>query len=261
MQWFEMILRRMDDVMRLEYAGKTDTGQVRKTNQDAFCILQKDDTGLFAVADGMGGYENGEKASRKVIAELLDWWNSFSPVLYDDDFRRMLSAIEQRIEYANQMIYMEWNRNGVCGTTVTVLFIYREQYGVVYAGDSRCYLGQGKKWEQITMDEVWENRTDISFVERKLKKHPARGKLTNAVGVREHVQCRMITDRILPETIFLLCTDGLYKFCMDGVIRNYARKGKDKHEIEQVIDDLMARVYREGAGDNITIIIIKCYSA
>lgn len=199
-------------------------------------------------------------ASQKVITELSNWWNLFSPILYDYDFRKILSAIEQTIEYANRSIYTEWNQDGICGTTVTVLFIYKGQYGVIHSGDSRCYLGQGKKWKQITMDEVWENQSGISSVERRRKSHPNRGKLTSAVGVRETIQCRMVTDVVLPETVFLLCTDGLYKFCTDGMIRNHAKKGRSREEIEQVIDGLIVKAYEKGAGDNITIVIIKCYS-
>lgn len=252
--------RRPEDVMRLEYAGKSDIGRIREKNEDAFCTFQKKDAGLFAIADGMGGYENGEKASCGVIAELSDWWEQFSPVLYDYDFRKMLSSIEQTLEYVNRLIYTKWNQGAICGATVTVLFIYKEQYGVIYAGDSRCYLGQGKKWKQVTVDEIWENQPGIGRA-GKSKTHPNSGKLTNAVGVRETVRFRMVTDVIVPEMFFLLCTDGLYKFCADGMIRNGARKGRDRAEIERAAEGLIDEAYRNGAGDNITVIIIKCYSS
>lgn len=243
--------------MRLEFSGKSDIGIKRQINQDAFCAYQQEDAGLFAVADGMGGYTNGEKASQKVVAELSNWWNSFSPVLFQYEFRKMLLSIEQTIEYANRSIYRELNENEVCGTTVTVLFIYENFYGVIYAGDSRCYLCRGRKWEQLTVDEVWENQSDLSDEERRMKNHPDRGKLVNAVGAKENVRCRVITDVISADTKFLLCTDGLYKFCADRFLRNAVKRCRDKKSMEQAINELMDRVYKNGAGDNISILIVR----
>jgi len=249
----------MEAGMRLECAGKCDVGGKRKINQDSFCMFQKEDAGLFAVADGMGGHTNGEKASQTVIAQLSDWWTSFSPVLFGYEFCRMLTDIEKVIKHANSRIYTQWNRNGVCGTTVTVLFIYRNLYGVIYAGDSRCYLSKGWKWKQVTTDEVWENQSGIADSERQQKDHPNRGKLVNAIGIREAVRCRAVTDLILPETAFLLCSDGLYKYCADRFIKNCVRKCRDRQGIEQSIDKLVSQVYQNGAGDNISVVIVKCY--
>ena len=252
--------------MRLVFLGKSDIGQKREVNQDMIGMYQKDDAGLFVVADGMGGHTNGEKASQMVVAQLADWWDSFSPKIYEYEFRKMLSAVEQVIEYANKRIYEEYNRNGICGTTVVVLFIYQNRYGIIYAGDSRCYLrhchkglfSQGGKWEQITTDEVWENRSDLSRKERKMKNHPNRGKLVNAVGIGKEIQCRVITDTVLPDALFLLCTDGLYKYCADKRLRDCIRKSKNRKDLEQSVDKLIEEVYRNGADDNISLIIVKC---
>ena len=247
--------------MRLEFAGKSDIGKKRESNQDAFCVYQKEDAGLFVVADGMGGHINGEKASQKIVAELSNWWNSFSPVLFEYEFRKMMLSVEQTIEYANKCIYTELNRNEICGTTVTTLFIYQNFYGVIYAGDSRCYLSQGRKWEQLTVDEVWENQSNISNEERMMKNHPNRGKLVNAIGTKENIRCRMITDTISADTKFLLCSDGLYKFCTDRFIKNIMKKCRDEKSMEQAIEKLINRVYKNGASDNISIVIVKCFGA
>lgn len=245
--------------MRLEFAAKSDIGKKREINQDAFCVYQKDDAGLFVVADGMGGYTNGEKASQKVVEELTNWWKSFSPVLFEYEFRKMLQSIEQTIEYANKCIYTELNKNVICGTTVTVLFIYQNLYGVIYAGDSRCYLSRKRQWQQLTVDEVWENQSNISDGERMMKNHPNRGKLVNAIGTKESVQCRMITDIVSAESGFLLCSDGLYKFCTDRLIRSALKKCRSKKSMEHAIDKLIEKVYKNGANDNISIIIVKCF--
>lgn len=252
--------------MRLVFFGKSDIGKKREVNQDTIGMYQKDDTALFVAADGMGGHTNGEKASRIVVAQLEDWWDSFSPGIYEYEFLKMLSAVEQVIEYANKRIYEEYNRNGICGTTVVVLFIYQNRYGIIYAGDSRCYLGyphkgllsRGGKWEQITTDEVWENCSDLSSKERKMKNHPNRGKLVNAVGIGKEVRCRAITDVILPNAFFLLCTDGLYKFCADKLLWDSIKKCKDRKSMERAVDKLIEKVYENGADDNASMIIVRC---
>ena len=244
--------------MNLKAYGKSDIGKVREVNQDAFGIFQKEDAGLFVVADGMGGYTDGEKASQTVVAELSNWWNSFSPVLFECEFQRMMSSIEQVIEYVNETIYTQYNQNEICGTTVVVLFVYQNFYGILYAGDSRCYMAQGRKWEALTVDDVWENQSSLSRQERMMLDHPNRGKLVNAVGVHKNVKCRIITNTLKKNTVFLLCSDGLYKFCPDKYLRHCARKCKDKDMMAQEMDSLINMVYDNGAKDNITVIMVKC---
>lgn len=244
--------------MRLEFAGKCDIGKKREMNQDAMGMYHTADAGLFVVADGMGGHTNGDKASRMVVTELQNWWKSFSPVLFEFEFRRMLMSIEQVVEYANGKIFREFNQRGICGTTVIVLFLYRNYYGVIYAGDSRCYLGQGWKWKQLTVDEVWENQPFLSHRERMMKDHPHRGKLVNAIGIGEEVKCRVMTDQIPADALFLLCSDGLYKFCPDKVMKNIVKKDKNRKDLEQSVDRLIDVVYQNGADDNISVILVKC---
>lgn len=244
--------------MRLEAAGKSDIGLKRQMNQDAFCIFCSNEAGLFAVADGMGGHTEGEKASHRVIEELSRWWHSFSPEHYGCEFQAMQTAIGQVIRDAGRCIYTEYNRKGICGTTVTVLFVYRDFYAVIYAGDSRCYRGIGRKWEQVTMDEVWENQSCLGSKERSMKNHPDRGKLVNAVGIRENNYCRVVTDTIRPYTVFLICSDGLYKFCAEKVMKKCVRRVKDKQSAEQAVDELIKAAYSNGAGDNISVVVVKC---
>lgn len=244
--------------MRLEAAGKSDIGLKRQINEDAVCVFYNNEAGLFAVADGMGGHANGEKASQRVIEELGRWWDSFSPESYGFEFQMMPAAIEQAIGYAGRCIYTEYNQKETCGTTVTVLFIYRDFYAVIYAGDSRCYLGHGRKWKQVTVDEVWENQSSLGSKERRMKNHPNRGKLVNAVGIRENSYCRVVTDTIRPDTIFLVCSDGLYKFCTDRFMKSCTRKVKDRQSAEWAADELIRAVYSNGAGDNVSVVVVKC---
>lgn len=244
--------------MNLISSGKTDVGKTREINQDSFGIFRKEDVELFVVADGMGGYTNGEKASQTVVGEISKWWDSFSPVTYDYEFEKMVSAIEQVIANANRIIYTKYNVNEVCGTTVVALFIFGERYGIIYAGDSRCYGAVGRKFGCLTIDETWENQSHISTAERRNKNHPNRGKLVNAVGIKDNVQCRVLTGITESDYVFLLCTDGLYKYCGDSFIKRCMRLSKDKKTIDTQINNLIGKVYKNGADDNVTVIIVKC---
>lgn len=242
--------------MSLEYSGISDVGKIREINQDSFGIFQNGEGGLFVVADGMGGYSDGEKASQKVIAELSNWWNHFSPSEYDYDFRRMIQAIEQTIQYANKCIYTEMNQMAICGTTVAALFIYKNAYGIIYAGDSRVYIRHKRRKGQLTVDEVWENQSTLSIQERANVNHPNRGKLTNAIGVREEVRCKILTDSLENNMRFLICSDGLYKYCSEKKILFALKRCKDKRSMDCEIEKLIGYVYENGANDNVTIITV-----
>ena len=244
--------------MNLISSGRTDVGKTREINQDSFGIFRKEDVELFVVADGMGGYANGEKASQTVVGEISKWWDAFSPVTYDYEFEEMLSAVEQIIAQANKIIYTQYNVNEVCGTTVVALFIFRERYGIIYAGDSRCYAVVGRRCRCLTIDEIWENQSHISSSERRTKRHPNRGKLVNAVGIKDNVQCRVLTGITEADEVFMLCTDGLHKYCSEGYIKKCMRLCRDKGTMEAQIDNLIRKVYKNGADDNVTVVVVKC---
>lgn len=245
--------------MRIDYVGKCDIGSERKINQDLIAMFSTEEIGLFVVADGMGGHANGEKASLEIIQEMTRWWQHFSEKRYEYDFQRMLLSIEQAIEKANAIIYQHYNNGEVCGSTVIVLFIYKGKYGIVYAGDSRCYIFEHGQLLQITIDEVWENQTGLNYWEKNNRHHPNRGKLINAVGIRPDIQCKIITNEIISNSVFLLCSDGLHKMCPEQYIKKCLKKCKFKKNIKLVLDKLINKVYQNGAKDNISILLVRCY--
>ena len=238
--------------MGLEYFGLSETGTVRKNNQDAFGIYRQEEAGLFVIADGMGGHANGEKASRLVLSEVSGWWNSFSPALFSYDFSRMVSSLVSALEKANGEIYRRFSQNEVCGTTVTALFLFRN-YGVIHAGDSRCYMLRRFRWKCLTVDEIWENQPGADREARIRQAHPNKGKLLNAVGVKEHFECRVSTDELKTDVVFLLCTDGVYKSCQDSHLRKCAKGCRKHHNMETAVRKLSGTVYRYGARDNLTV--------
>lgn len=241
----------------MEYVGISETGLVREMNQDAILMHADACTGLFAVADGMGGHSHGEWASRRIIMKLEVWWKQFRAALYEYDFRRMTVSIKQAVEQANREIYTNYNRMAICGSTIAVLFLYQNQYCILYAGDSRVYQYLGNELILLTIDETWENQAGLSPEERKDFLNPNYGKLVNAIGTRETMRCRILTGMWEDDNSFLLCTDGLYKFCTNKELKYYMKKSRKADNLGNICNQIRDTVYRNGAGDNVSYIIVR----
>jgi len=246
----------LEQGMMIEYYGRSEAGKIRDMNQDAILMHTKKEAGLFVVADGMGGHSHGEKASRLIIQILNKWWNDFDPSAYDYIFQRMILSVKQSVEEANAIIFEQYNQDNICGSTIALLFIYKNYYGILHAGDSRCYMYRKYDLKQMTVDDVWENQANISIAERMDLKHPNRGKLINAIGTCKEMKCKIKTDVWSSDTIFLLCSDGLYKMCtekrVERCIRRYSRHGT----LSDMCRDMLEKVYENGAEDNVSVVLV-----
>lgn len=240
----------------MEYRGICDTGLQRTMNQDAIYMAAENDIGLFCVADGMGGHSHGERASREIVDNIALWWENFQESYYDYDFSRMIYSLNQVLEKANRNIYRMSGDRQISGSTVVVLFICHERYGILSAGDSRIYLCDRGRVRQLTVDEVWENQVNLNVSSRVKKRHPNRGKLVNAIGIAEDVRITSSTDQGRDGMTFMLCSDGLYKMCSDRVIAR-ALKECRRGALDEVVNKLIKKVYEGGAKDNTSVILVR----
>lgn len=241
----------------MKYAARSDTGKVRTINQDAVFAADKEGAGLFLVADGMGGHSHGEKASRLIVKKLTEWWECFWPETYGGNFMQMMYSLKQMVQQANEEIYENYNRENICGSTVALLFIYNGAYGVLSAGDSRIYVYHRWKIRQITTDEVWEKQPGIapSELQKNWKQH--HGKLYNAAGIRREMQCRVVTDEWKAGMVFLICSDGLYKYCRERFLRRCMKHVQRGYHPQRMAEVLVNRVYEMGAEDNVSLILVQ----
>ena len=240
----------------MKYMEISDIGKTMNINQDTTLAINNGEYGLFAVADGMGGHSNGELASRYIIKMLQGWWLSFDASYYQHDFMKMVNAVGDTLRKANSDVYHLYNRSGICGSTMVVLFVSKDAYGLFYAGDSRLYIQYNNSFKQVTNDETWENQSDLQESERKRRWDELNGCLVNAVGIREELQCRVKTDMVRPGMVFLLCSDGLYKFCPVTNLQkclHIERYGN----LELCCRSLLESVYQTKANDNISFIVIQ----
>ncbi len=237
--------------MKLFFAGDTDTGCVRSSNQDAFHI---DSQGrFFIVADGMGGHAGGEEASRIAVTEIQTylestWGNGFQP-------EKML---QEAVYKANQAILRDQTANPMradMGTTIVVLLFHNDRPWYCHIGDSRLYRLRGAKLEQLTEDHTWIARAVQAgtITPDQARVHPWRHMLLQCLG-REDMKAVMPRSfDMQPGDRLLLCSDGLTEELTDERIRTIL---KDIRSCDRATRTLIETAKEHGGRDNITVAIV-----
>ncbi|HIE28384.1 TPA: Stp1/IreP family PP2C-type Ser/Thr phosphatase [Candidatus Poribacteria bacterium] len=251
--------------------SRTDVGLQRPSNEDNFWAQNLSyrrldgyaPMGLFIVADGMGGAEAGEVASKIVIQTISDTLLSELIVLrecFDDDHSEyLLPQIRDAIISANQEIIAQTEQvpfwRGM-GSTVTLAAIVGMRAYVGHVGDSRLYL--------LNKEEIQRKTTDHSIVSRLLQigaitpeeaeTHPQRDVLLKAVGARTDIEPDTFSFEIKRGDILLLCSDGLTKHQEDAEIHQIVM---DASSPQQACDSLVNHANLCGGEDNITVIVIQ----
>ena len=235
--------------MRCQSAARSHVGRVRAVNEDAF--LARDDAGLWAVADGMGGYAHGEWAAARAIASL----ETLEPAI---DFDQALGQVEAAIETANAAIFAEAARLGPMGTTVTSLLLRGDRYAVHWAGDSRAWLWRNGELAPLTHDhgQVQAMVEAGLLLPEAAFGHPLSHILTRAVGLDAGLAVDVATGAALEGDCFLLSTDGLHDYVEEIEIARCLESGAIGAVAEALIDAALAR----GGPDNVTVVVVRVSS-
>jgi PPM family protein phosphatase len=225
-----------------EQAFRSDTGRQRTANEDAYFARAP----LFAVADGMGGAQAGEVASR-IAAE------SFEPA--DRGGQAPEAFLRSIAEAANERIHrfaQEDQSHSGMGTTLTAALVAGEEVSLAHVGDSRAYVLRDDELRLLTSDHslVEELRRQGRLTAEQAEEHPQRSIITRALGPEREVEVDTMTYRARPGDVFLLCSDGLTTMVSDERIVAVLRESPD-------LDTAVARLVREaneaGGRDNITV--------
>lgn len=241
----------------MKYVALSEKGKVRKINQDSIFAASGKNVGLFIVADGMGGHSQGEKASQLIVRRMSEWWETFQKEKNNSSFMQIMNSLKKTAKEVNEEIYQVYNKEDICGSTMVLLFICKNAYGIISAGDSRIYLYHRWKFRQMTIDEVWENQPALTPLERKNNWDRCHGRLYNAVGIRKEMQFHIVTDQWKTGMIFLICSDGLYKYCQEKFLIKCMRKARVNWNLQISVDALLSKVYEQDAEDNISLILVK----
>ncbi len=232
----------------------TDVGQKRKINQDSVFVSTEpvgNLPNLFIVADGMGGHNAGDFASRyavNAVKEAIEVSREVNPV----------KLISEAIRLANEGILAEAEAHeGMrgMGTTIVVTTILGNYAYTANVGDSRLYLYDGEL-RQITKDHslVEEMVRLGELTEEQAKNHPDRHIITRALGAAETVEPDFFDYRLHPENILLMCSDGLSNMVDDDEIRQILEQ---PISAEEMADTLVGTANDNGGTDNIAVIIIE----
>jgi PPM family protein phosphatase len=230
-----------------EEAVRTDTGRQRNANEDSLYV----EAPLFVVADGMGGAQAGEVAS-KAAAE------SFAGELPSQPPEQVL---EETIAGANRTIYELARKDpGLAGmgttTTAAIVDLEGEAVAIGHVGDSRAYRLRGGKLEQLTRDHslVEEMRRKGQLTDAQAEDHPQRSIITRALGPEPEVQVDVQTVPAQHDDVFLICSDGLTTMLDDEQI---ARLLSRATSLSAAVKTLVDEANRAGGRDNITAIAFR----
>lgn len=230
-------------------SAATDVGVVRKINEDS--VLNCTKSGLWAVADGMGGYEAGDVASNmivkslselKPISDLCDFVNLVEDTITDSNFRIL--------EYADIML-----DGRTLGSTIISLII-RDMIGVCFwAGDSRLYRYRNGNIEQLTRDHSHvEELIDRGIISREeADNHPESNVITRAVGAQMDLILDFATFDVAIGDVYTLCSDGLYN-SID--LYNLDKMIYDKSP-DEITSNFIKMALYNGASDNVSVVVVK----
>ncbi len=237
---------------------KTDCGSCRQINQDAIASFVNQGCGLFVVSDGMGGHSHGELASREIIAQMNNLWQRFWTEETLPDFHMLVTLVKNELRQANELIYRKYNAEQICGATVVVLLIVKDCYAIFSVGDSKIYQYSNRQLSVMTVDDIWDTlpETVARYTPEEIANHRNRGKLVQAMGIELDVSIHVQTGRLGKKEVFVLCSDGLYKYCDEKVIEKGAKRVYKGKSMEEVSQTFIKSIYENGAKDNISYIIV-----
>ena len=229
-----------------EHFEKSDTGRQRRANEDSFFVRAP----LFVVADGMGGAQAGEVASR-LAAE------TFSAGLPDDGTSEQ--RLEERVRAANRRIHevSQEDRalNGM-GTTLTAAYLDGDELALAHVGDSRAYLLRDGELTRLTRDHtlVEELVRRGELTEQQAAEHPQRSIITRALGPEPDIDVDLRTHRVHAGDVLLLCSDGLTGMIGEDEVQELLAGAPSLRDAGRALVDAANSA---GGRDNITVVLFR----
>lgn len=236
------------DALHWTSASRSHPGRVREVNEDAW--LEQPQSGLWAVADGMGGHALGEFASRLAVRSLAD-------LPAPESLPQHLDAVEACLHDANRRLRAEALRRDVpiIGTTIAALLAAGRRAACVWAGDSRIYLYRGGRLHQLTRDhsQLQEARMLAAAGADDTLERPPANVITRALGAADQLELEGVSLDVQDDDFFLLCSDGLSNEVDEASIAQALLPGHCRLAADGLIDLALAR----GGHDNITVMVVR----
>ncbi len=249
---------------KIDFAEITDTGRVREHNEDA--IGSDQDIGLMVLADGMGGYNAGEVASGiavQIVTELAadgasrEERNDVDP---HSGMMRQSIVLRDAVYRANKIIFQTAQSQTHCegmGTTIVAAMFYDDKVSIAHVGDSRAYRLRGGELDQMTMDHsLLQELVDRGFYsEEEAQRSTNRNYVTRALGVEPTVEVEVHEHDVLPDDVYLLCSDGLPDMVEDDDI--HLTISTFNASLEVVGQQLIDLANDHGGRDNVSVMLAQ----
>lgn len=247
------------NTLPIDAEGFSSTGQKRPHNEDYFDLCEPGDSRLleaggclYLVADGVGGKEHGEQASRLAVQTVLaDYYHNDAP---DPEVR-----LQQAFQKANQEFLSQWGDESGArpGSTLVAAAVRGDQLIVAHVGDSRLYLFRNGAAQRLTRDHSWmQQLIDAGeLTPEKARDFRRRNVITRNIGGASTIKVDISQHHVQPGDILLLCSDGLHQyFWHDHEFLPYVSPEQTAGQIaRRLVDEANAR----GGADNITALVIK----
>jgi serine/threonine protein phosphatase PrpC len=234
----------------IEAFGASDPGCIRNNNEDYYLIVPS--IGLYLVADGMGGAQAGEHAS-KLAADTV------KEIIGKNGGKANADTLVGAFEEANVRVMdaaaSDPSMEGM-GTTLVAALQTGDDLAIASVGDSRVYLYEKSCLRTITEDQTWVNEVGrrLGLDEENLKSHPMRHVLTMAIGVSEQLRVHTYTVKPSPGMVVLLCSDGLHGVAREEDLTSALSSAEP---LESKCKQLIAAARAQGGPDNITAVLLK----
>jgi serine/threonine protein phosphatase PrpC len=244
----------------IEVSVQSDIGCLRQNNEDSVGYWEPEDDQQFlrkgrlaVVADGMGGYEGGQEASRLAVETLVEVYRDFGG---DDPQAALVEALQAAHEQIREYSFAHPGLRGM-GTTCTAAAIVQDSLYYVHVGDTRLYLIRDGKITRVTRDHSYVGRLVESGMisAEEAENHPQRNILTAALGTNPD----LIMDSpgqpepLRPEDVLLICSDGLWGQVRDSEILDAV----ENKSAEQTGRKLIELARERGGPDNITVEVLR----
>ncbi len=243
--------------------GVTDRGHVRPTNEDCFGI--DPDLQLCVIADGMGGHNAGEVASRLAVEAVLDYVannrvTTTWPYGYDSGLSERANLLRTAVQVANTRVFeaaaasSDWTG---MGTTIVAMLAGRDVMTVAHVGDSRLYAFGGGAAEQLTADDSWAAvmlARDPLLDPVILKTHPMRNALTSVIGAKSQVDVHVRERALVLDDLLVMTTDGVHGVLSAATLAETCAGSED---LAELAERLVREAMDTGSRDNCTAVVAR----
>lgn len=240
----------------MQVGFKSDKGLMRSNNEDACFVMLPDK--VYVVADGVGGSNAGEIASRTAVNEIAKYVTE-NPISDADNKYAIANYFQNCLDVVNHEIFRlshTYEENSGMATTVVVVYATNGKAYIVNVGDSRAYLYRNRSLTQLTEDHTYVNTLVKAGIlsKEQAENDERKNVITKALGAEPTVEPDFFQLEVAENDVFIICTDGLYDEVGNAEMIEIL---EDKKLMPDACAELINRANKNGGRDNITVICLK----